>query len=62
MNIGISKHRLMAGHSKYCAVCNKELRPDGPKRHLCPEHADYTLVVVDSQLSPDPHCIGEIWR
>jgi hypothetical protein len=52
----------MAGHSKYCAVCNKELRPDGPKRHLCPEHADYTLVVVDSQLSPDPHCIGEIWR
>jgi len=65
--IGVSKHRLMAGRSKFCVVCNAELehnhnRKPFPRNHLCVEHADWHLRVVDSQLRPDPHHIGERWE
>jgi hypothetical protein len=50
--IGISKHRLMAGSSRDCAVCGTRLiGPDGrryPHNHLCPDHTDWQMIVVDN--------------
>lgn len=45
--VGVSKLRLMAGGSKNCVVCERALvrPPDGV--HLCAEHADWELIVVD---------------
>ena len=65
--IGVSKHRLMAGASKYCVICNKELRQGGltkdDERHKCVDHADWHLRVVDSSTTPDPvHRLGERWE
>lgn len=49
--VGVSKLRLMAGASKKCAVCGKELlhdgSPDSDRNHLCSEHSDWELIVVD---------------
>ena len=64
--LGVSKHRLMAGFSQSCAVCHVDLGPREPRlpgqNHLCADHSDWYLQVVDSQLSPDPHGIGERWE
>ena len=65
--IGVSKLRLMAGKSKCCVVCDKELRQGGltedEERHKCVEHADWVLHVTDSSTMPDPdHRIGERWE
>ena len=46
--IGVSKHRLMAGGSRNCVVCDKPLdKAAGDSNHKCVEHADWELIVVD---------------
>ena len=65
--IGVSKLRLMAGKSKWCVVCEKELRQgdltEDDERHKCLEHADWHMRVVDSSSMPDPHHrLGERWQ
>ena len=57
--IGVSKHRLMAGKSKNCVICDKTLRrpPDGS--HKCADHSDWELVVVDgSNAIAIAHLLG----
>jgi hypothetical protein len=47
--IGVSKLRLMAGRSRDCVVCGQRVdrRENFPRNHLCAEHSDWELIVVD---------------
>ena len=47
--VGVSKLRLMAGKSRNCVVC--ETRLSATEIHKCAEHADWQMMVVDSQLA-----------
>jgi len=57
--VGVSKHRLMSGHSETCVVCDKTLVP-GDTPHTCAEHSDWELVVVDtdSQGKTEQYLLG----
>jgi hypothetical protein len=47
--IGVSKVRLMAGGSASCVVCGQRIdrRQHYPPNHVCAEHGDWELIVVD---------------
>lgn len=52
--VQVSKHRLMAGASATCAVCEvpldeeRKTSEERKHRHLCADHEDYDLVVYDA--------------
>jgi hypothetical protein len=62
-DVQVSKHRMMTGYSALCAVpgCGNHVpKPEGDgfispnRRHLCPDHQDWTLVVYDHHPVTDP--------